>query len=171
MRAAQILQIPIYSTTQSRAKLGETCHELLPYLNAPETKLIERVDKTAFSMWVPDVARHFNNEGQQQQQQARQEIGIVGIEAHICVTQTTLDALRAGHKVYVLADGVGSVNRQEVRWALERLRAEGAVVTTSESWLFEIMGDADIKEFRAVAGLVKEWKERTKEGLEVLSRI
>ena len=72
---------------------------------------------------------------------------IVGIESHICVTQTTIDLLRAGHKVYVIADGVSSCNKEEVPLALARLRAEGAVVTTSESWMYECMGDAGIQEY------------------------
>lgn len=72
---------------------------------------------------------------------------ITGIEAHICVTQTTLDLLRHGHKVYVLADGVSSCNKEEVPVALARLRAEGATVTTSESFLYECMGDAGIAEY------------------------
>ena len=49
------------------------------------------------------------------------------------MTQTTLDALAAGHKVYVIADGVSSCNKEEIPIALARLRAEGATVTTSES--------------------------------------
>jgi nicotinamidase-related amidase len=68
------------------------------------------------------------------------------IESHICVTQTALDLLANGHRVYVLADGVSSCNPQEVPIALDRLRREGAVVTTSESFLFECMGNASISE-------------------------
>lgn len=71
---------------------------------------------------------------------------IVGIEAHICVTQTALDLLDEGHKVYVLADGVSSCNKEEVPLALARLRSEGAIVTTSESFTYELMGDAAIPE-------------------------
>jgi len=96
---------------------------------------------------------------------------IVGIESHICVTQTSLDLLAKGHKVYVLADAVSSCNKEEVPIALARLRAEGAVVTTSESWIYECMGDAGIEEFRQIAKLVKESKEDTKLGLEVLCKI
>ena len=73
--------------------------------------------------------------------------------------------------MYVLADGVSSCNKEEVPIALERLGREGAVVTTSESILFEIMGDAGIGEFKGVSGLVKEWGERTREGLRALCKI
>jgi isochorismate hydrolase len=71
---------------------------------------------------------------------------IVGIESHICVTQTTLDLLRSEHKVYVIADGVSSCNKEEVPVALARLRHEGAVVTTSESFMYEFVGDAGTPE-------------------------
>lgn len=62
------------------------------------------------------------------------------------MTQTAIDALAAGHKVYIPADGVSSCNPQEIPIALARLRQAGAVVTTSESWLYECMGDAGIAE-------------------------
>jgi nicotinamidase-related amidase len=71
---------------------------------------------------------------------------IVGIESHICVTQTALDLVHQGHKVYVIADGVSSCNKEEVPIALARLRHEGVVVTTSESWLYEAVGDASSAE-------------------------
>lgn len=82
-------------------------------------------------MWVPEVQKAFQALGE-----GKRECVVVGIESHICVTQTTLDLLREGHKVYVVADGVSSCNALEVPIALARLRAEGAVVTSSEvSWM------------------------------------
>jgi hypothetical protein len=96
---------------------------------------------------------------------------IVGIETHICVTQTTLDLLERGHRVYVIVDGVSSVNAEERGIALARLRDAGAVVTSSESVLFEVLGDAGHGEFKVVSGLVKEMKEETKGALEVFSKI
>ncbi|KAF7944074.1 hypothetical protein EAE96_010484 [Botrytis aclada] len=133
IKASDILHIPIYATTQNRARLGETCAEL----NIPNA--VEHADKTAFSMWIPSISRHFHSA-------TPAEVIIVGIESHICVTQTTLDLLANGHKVYVLADGVSSCNPQEIPIALDRLRAAGAIVTTSESIMYEIMGDASIPE-------------------------
>lgn len=130
---ASILSIPIYATTQSTAKLGPLCAELfLP----PATPNFQ-IDKTAFSMIVPGLLDRLNSDSSQ-----RYQVAITGIEAHICVAQTTLDLLAEGHSVYVLADGVSSSHRAQVRIALDRLAKAGAVITTSEAWLYEFMGDA-----------------------------
>jgi hypothetical protein len=155
IKAASILNIPIYATTQNRARLGETCAEL----SIPNA--VEHADKTAFSMWIPQISQHFSSA-------TPSEVVIVGIESHICVTQTTLDLLANGHKVYVLADGVSSCNPQEIPIALARLRAAGAVVTTSESFLYELMGNAAIPEFKSIAGLVKEMSADTKDVMSTL---
>jgi hypothetical protein len=133
-------------------------------------------DKTLFSMLTPDVQKAVSSLTNKTQGQTTSTKGplscvIVGIESHICVTQTTLDLLSQGHKVYILADGVSSCNKEEVPIALARLRAEGATVTTSESWIYECMGDAGIEEFRAIAKLVRETKEETTKSLEVLCKI
>ncbi|KAI1851354.1 hypothetical protein JX266_003429 [Neoarthrinium moseri] len=157
LRAAEVLQIPTFVTTQNRARLGETVSELKPLLE----KATADVDKTYFSMWVPEISKHF-------QASAPSEVVIVGIESHICVTQTTLDLLANGHKVYVLADGVSSCNKEEIPIALDRLRREGAVVTTSESWLYECVGDAGISEFRDIVKLVKDTSSDTKTALGAL---
>lgn len=96
---------------------------------------------------------------------------IVGIETHVCVTQTALDLLDCGHRVYVVVDGVSSMNAEERGVALARLRDAGVVVTTSEGVIFEILGDANRGEFKAISGLVKETKEETKEALGVLAKM
>ncbi|KAI0131721.1 Isochorismatase hydrolase [Hypoxylon sp. NC0597] len=159
LRAAQILKVPVFVTTQNAAKLGGTVSELEPLVADAQVS----ADKTAFSMLrVPEVASHFPPTQQQQQQEGQKEVVIVGIETHICVTQTALDLLAWGHRVYVLADGVSSCNAEEIPIALARLRAAGVVVTTSESWLYECMGDAGIPEFRDIAKLVKETSAQSK---------
>ncbi|KAL0931654.1 isochorismatase domain-containing protein [Colletotrichum truncatum] len=160
LRAAETLKIPVYTTTQNRARLGDTVPELAPFLK--ESDLIRApIDKTKFSMWVPEIAGEFAGKGEHQ-------VIIVGIESHICVTQTALDLLAAGHKPYVIADGVSSCNREEVPIALARLRQESVTVTSSESLLYELMGDAAVPEFKAIVGLVKETGKDTKEILQAL---
>jgi nicotinamidase-related amidase len=67
---------------------------------------------------------------------------VIGIETHICVLQTSLDLLARGHRVYVVQDAVSSCNAEERGVALARLRQEGVRVTSSESLIYEIMGDA-----------------------------
>jgi len=70
--------------------------------------------------------------------------------------------------VYVLADGVSSANKEEVAIAMDRLRNAGAVVTTSESWIYECMGDAGIPEFRGMVGVMKDTMRDTKAALQGL---
>ena len=95
------------------------------------------------------------------------QVALVGIEAHICITQTAIDLRNAGHKVYVLADGVSSCNHGEYLIALDRLRSEeGVTVTTSESWMYECVGDAAHPVFKSMMGVVKESMADTKRVIE-----
>lgn len=137
IRACETLSIPIYATTQSESRLGPLCSELTTAAHTP----IFTVDKTAFSMLVPDLRFALTQRSPEPYQ-----IAIVGIETHICVTQTALDLLSEGHRVYIITDGVSSCHELERGVALQRLRSEGAIVTSSESFLYECMGDAGIPE-------------------------
>ena len=84
-KLSEILGIPVFATTQLRSKLGETCPELrLDMAAGAQTKV--HADKSAFSMWT--VRKTFTELGTE-----KRECVIVGIETHICVTQTTLDLL------------------------------------------------------------------------------
>ena len=88
----------------------------------------------------------------------------------MCILQSALDLLRAGFDVYALQDGISSCNPEEVPIAIARMRQEGVRVSTSESWLYEVMGDASRKEFRDLLKVVKGTKESTKEALKKLCR-
>ncbi|KAL7909582.1 Isochorismatase-like protein [Trichoderma velutinum] len=151
---AQGLSIPVHTTTQTSAKLGATVPaiaELLP--SAPH-------DKTKFSMLIPSVASTLA---------PGSRIALVGIESHICITQTALDLRDAGHFPYVIADGVSSCNRAEVGVALDRLRSEpGITVTTSESWMYECLGDASHPLFKSLITVVKNKSSETSKVLSVL---
>jgi len=126
-------------------------------------------DKTAFSMMVPEVQKAV--EFLEGDMAGKLDCIIVGIETHICVLQTSLDLLARGHNVYVVQDAVSSCNAEERGVALARLRQEGARVTTSESLIYEIMGDAKDAGFKQIAGLIKDTKASTKEALSALCKI
>ncbi|GAP90052.2 putative hydroxyethylthiazole kinase protein [Rosellinia necatrix] len=182
LRAAQILGIPVVATTQKARRLGGIVPELQPLL---EKLTVLEVDKTLFSMLTPEVLSHelFSPSSASASFTSAEtsistlsasspppprDVVIVGIESHICVTQTVVDLLARGHRVRVLADGVSSCHPEEVPLALARLRADGAVVTSSESWLYETMGDADVPEFRDIARIVRESSANTKSSLAAL---
>ncbi|CAI6088891.1 unnamed protein product [Clonostachys chloroleuca] len=138
---ANNFSIPVHTTTQTVAKLGPTVAELASLLPSPAH------DKTKFSMYIPPIAS---------QLAPSSAVALVGIESHICITQTALDLRDAGHRVYVIADAVSSANPAEVTVALDRLRAEaGITVTTSESWMYETVGDAAHPGFKSLLGVVK----------------
>ncbi|KAL2807658.1 Isochorismatase-like protein [Aspergillus granulosus] len=166
LRASNTFSIPIYITTQNRSRLGSTVPELQQHLKGPNVRA--DIDKTLFSMITPDLDALLPVPSRGENPI---DAIIVGLETHICVTQTALDLLERGHRVYVLVDGVSSCNAEERGIAFARLRDAGVIVTTSESILFEILGDAGREEFKAITGLVKETKEETKEALEKLSKI
>ena len=132
---------------------------------------LQQVTANASSQLVPEIASKLLKQASSISTPATPEkmtIILVGIETHICVTQTTLDLLQLGHRVYVLADGVSSCNEGERGIALARMRQEGATVTTSESVLFELLGDAAHENFKPVSGVVKDTKAETKEAVETL---
>ncbi len=167
LKATTHLSIPIYVTTQNRARLGPTIAEFAPYLTTSNPNLRADQDKTLFSMIVPEIKALLTPPTTENQKQPPPlDVILLGIETHICVAQTTLDLLALGHRVYILADAVSSVNPEERSIALARLRDAGAIVTTSESILFEVLGDAKKEGFREVSGLVKEMGEETKGALQ-----
>lgn len=155
LRFASALSIPVLTTTQNAPRLGPIVPAVLSLIPPGNP---DPIDKTSFSMYIPELRAHLPAEPC--------SVALIGIETHICITQTALDLARAGHKVYLLADGVSSCNKEEVGIALDRLRGEdGVTVTSSEGWMYEVMGDAGIEEFKAVAKIVKETGQDTKTAL------
>ncbi|KAJ2992300.1 Isochorismatase domain-containing protein 1 [Globomyces sp. JEL0801] len=155
IKASNLLNIPLVVTEHYPKGLKHTVSEL----NIQSAKVFE---KTKFSMWTTEVENHVKEELKSK------SVVLFGIETHVCVLQTTLDLLEANMEVYVVLDGVSSQNPEERSVAIKRMRDAGAVVTTSETILFQLMGDARHPNFKAVSNLVKETKDSTKLGLTAL---
>ena len=80
---------------------------------------------------------------------------LAGCESHVCVLQTALGLLRAGRRVVVVQDAVGSRQAASVRAALDRLARHGADLVTTEMALFEWLGTAEHPRFREAVALIK----------------
>ncbi|KAG8829623.1 hypothetical protein FRC20_004254 [Serendipita sp. 405] len=136
LRYANALDIPVFVTEQKPTLLGGTASELLGDVAKLGPLHVGTFTKTTFSMMTPGVRTSLA-------QRNIQSVLIVGVEAHLSILQTVLDLLRSNIQVYVLTDGVSSHTTEETGVALDRMERAGAIMTTSESIIFEILGDTD----------------------------
>ncbi|MDD3718891.1 MAG: hydrolase [Actinomycetota bacterium] len=144
LRFAAIFGIPVVLTEHYPQGLGYSVEEVKEALTE-----YDPVIKRIFSCFgVPEFADALAATG-------RNRLLVTGIETHICVCQTVHDALHRGFRVQVVADGTGTRKREDHETALARMRSEGAVVTTSESLIYEVTCRADGEEFKKVLDLVK----------------
>jgi nicotinamidase-related amidase len=139
IRAAGILKIPALVSTQYAKGLGGTVPEVASLLPG-----VEAVDKTLFSCFGSDVFCTLLKRMPGQ----RNTLLLCGMESHICVTQTALAALREGYLVHVASDAVSS--RTEWNWkiGLDRMRAAGAVISSTEMMIYELMRSSSSAAFK-----------------------
>jgi nicotinamidase-related amidase len=137
LAAARILELPRIVSEQYPKGLGHTVAQVGLEQEQP-------LQKTVFSAVR---AEGFDLQG-------RDQAILCGIEAHVCVSQTALDLLQQGVEVHIPADAVGSRHRVDYERGLERLQRAGAVVSTVESVLFELLERAGTPEFKAIQKLV-----------------
>ncbi len=145
VRGLKIMSLPILVTEQNSAKLGPTA---APLVAALET--YRPIEKMTFSALGHPAVR----EGLKKND-ARQVI-LFGVEAHVCILQTGLDLLQDGFDVFLPADAISSRSSLDCQAALARLREAGAVMTTVESLLFELLKTAEAPEFRTISKMIKE---------------
>ena len=139
-----IFELPVVLTEHYPQGLGYTVEEVKAAL-ADYNPVLKRV----FSCFgVPDFEEALLATG-------RKRLVVTGIETHICVSQTVMDALHRGYQVHVVADGTGTRKPEDHEIALERLRQAGAQVVTSEAFIYEVTRRADGEEFKRVLDLVK----------------
>lgn len=145
VRGMQTLGVPVLVTEQYPRGLGRTVREILEVLE-PKVAIIE---KTAFSSCG---AQGFVD---QLKATGRDQIVVAGIEAHICVNQTVHDLLAMGKQVHLAVDCISSRAELNRATALTKMQASGALLTTTEMSLFELMRDARQEHFKAIQALIK----------------
>jgi nicotinamidase-related amidase len=140
LRLARVLELPVVLTTQYRKGLGETVPEVLEAAPA-----VEPIDKVAFGCFGSDAFR-----ARLDALPGRNQLVVAGIEAHICVAQTVLGAIAEGRDVHVAADAVGSRTPENRAVGLGRMEAAGAVVTSAEMAVYELLGRSDAAAFKTM---------------------
>jgi nicotinamidase-related amidase len=140
----KIIGIPIFITEQYVKGLGPTIGPVAALLGSHP-----RIEKMSFSCCdEPRVMEGIAVTG-------KENIIIAGIESHVCVLQTVIDLKRNGYHPIVAEDCVSSRNENDKRIAIERMRQEGAIITTCESILFELLRYSGTEQFRGISRLVK----------------
>ena len=146
IQAFQKLGLPITATEQNPRRLGSTVSPIKQLLAG-----------------VPIFAKmHFSclrasEVGDRVRAATPVNLVLVGIETHVCVLQTALDALASpdGVTPYLPVDAIGSRRELDRATAFRRLERAGAILTTVESVIFEIVEEAGTDRFRAILPLVK----------------
>lgn len=143
-KGVKVLGAPIIVTQQYTKGLGET--------NALVSEAIgeyEHIEKTYFSCAkTPEFMERLESLG-------KKKVILTGMEAHICILQTALGLKEQGYDVYVLHDCISSRTKQDKKFGLERMLAEGIKVASYESVLFEALEKAGGEQFKEISKIVK----------------
>ena len=142
-KAAALLEVPQLVTEQYPRGLGPT----EPELDGTLAGAI-RFEKTCFACTGAEgfsrrLADHH-----------RPQVVVAGMESHVCVLQTMLELEAAGYQVFVVEDAICSRREQNHRNAVERMRAS-AVITNTESVLFEWLRNARHDHFKSISAMIK----------------
>lgn len=145
LEGAKVLDVPVIVSEQYPRGLGPTLPDVRAAL-APSTPVLE---KTAFSCLADDgLCAALAASG-------RRQIVVLGMEAHVCVYQTARDLVAAGYAVHVVVDAVLSRTTANTQIGLDLARGAGAVSTSVEAVLFDLLERAGGDAFKAVSRLVK----------------
>jgi isochorismate hydrolase len=142
-RSSEVLNIPVIITEQYPKGLGKTVEEIV----IPEKAcLIEKLHFSCFgNSEFCDKIREMKVDS----------LVLFGVEAHVCVLKTVLDALKIELEVYVVADASSSRTQENKSIALERMRQSGAYIVSTEMILFQMLEYSGTDEFKAISKLIK----------------
>ncbi|HEX7291547.1 MAG TPA: isochorismatase family protein [Conexibacter sp.] len=140
VEGAKTLGLPILVTEQYPRGLGDTVEPVRDVLGED----VERLPKTVFSAVR---AEGFDLRG-------RDQALVCGIETHVCVNQTVHDLVGGGVETHVAIDAVGSRTAANRELGLRKMEKSGAILTSTETALFELLGEAGSDEFKTIQKLV-----------------
>lgn len=140
----KMLDIPIILNEQYPKGLGSTAHEIMAALGecAPHEKV------TFSCCGMGTFTESLKSTG-------RSKVLLVGMETHVCVLQTCIDLLVKGYVVHAVSDAICSRTKDDYKTALEYMRDAGAVVTCTETILFQLLERAGTDEFKTISRRIK----------------
>ncbi len=138
----KILGIPIYKTQQYTKGLGASADEINKASGLAEDDYFEKKKFSAFDVIKDSII-------------GKKYVIVCGIEAHVCVLQTVLELIENDYIPVLVADCIDSRSYENVKIAIKRAKREGAIITSCEALLFELLGSADAAEFRDISKLIK----------------
>ena len=139
---ATLFGVPVLATEQNPERMGGTIESLLPYVGNPRRKMeFSAFQDEAFVQMIKVSGRN--------------QIVVVGIETHICVSQTCLDLLAGGFEVVVCPDAVSSSSQDRHKLGMERVRDAGVIPVHTEAVAYEWCQSAENPNFRHMLNIVK----------------
>ncbi|UCG77440.1 MAG: hydrolase [Nitrospirota bacterium] len=141
---AKIHGMPIVVTEQYPKGLGPTVNEIkdpLPGYQPVEKISFDCCGEGSFNDLVMKLGR--------------KKVIVAGMETHVCVLQTVLSLIKSGHEVHLVADAVCSRSPDNKKIAIELMRSAGAVITCTETVLFQVLKVAGTDEFRTISKMIK----------------
>lgn len=144
VEVAGLLGLPVVTTEQYPKGIGHTVPELAAACNGTV------IEKVSFGCCgEASFLQALKNTG-------RTQVLITGMEAHVCVYQTVLGLLEDGYYVHLIRDAICSRNKTDYLAGVANAGQAGAVVTTAETVMFQMLQESTHEQFRAVSKLVKE---------------
>lgn len=144
IESARLLGVPLLITEQYPKGLGPTVSEVRTAVQS-----YAPIEKITFSC----CGEKFFMEAVQETK--KKQIILAGMETHVCVLQTCVDLLREGYDVHVVSDAICSRTKHNYKTALEYMRDAGAVITCTETVLFQLLVKAGSEEFKAISKRIK----------------
>lgn len=138
------LGVPVIVSQQYTKGLGETIPSVREALASEQY-----FEKRSFSAMGAEAFRKAVKDS------GKKTILIFGIESHVCMQQTALDLMEEGYRVYVIEDACSSRSLHDHEMSMRRLAQAGAVITTFESALFELLDTSESPDFKAISAIVK----------------
>ena len=143
LSAYEILDENIFISEQNPLKLGQTMPNFYPKLDFTKIQKLDFSLANSQNLFVELNKRKVNN------------LIICGFETHICIQQSVLGFLKKGYEVQLISDAMGSRNKLDHDIALQRMLHKGAIITTTESIIFEMCKTSDRKEFKEIRDIIK----------------